>query len=81
MTDEIEELLTVQEVMLQLKVSDETVYRWIKARKISAIRLGGLWRVSRKALDEFIQQGGSQKGGYKDGSLLGITVDSQRSSW
>ena len=60
MTEETKELLTVQEVMLQLKVSNETVYRWIKAGKLRATRLGGLWRVSRGDVDKFIQQGSSR---------------------
>ena len=48
------QLLTVQQVMSQLKVADETVYRYIRSGKLKALRVGGLWRVTAEALDEFL---------------------------
>ena len=50
-------LLTVQQVMEQLHISDETIYRHIRKGKIKAIRVGGLWRISSEALDEFLKKG------------------------
>ncbi len=55
------ELLTIQQVMSYLHVADETVYRYIRSGKLKAIRVGGLWRVSREALGEFLREGEQEK--------------------
>ncbi len=49
-----ESLHRPEDIMAYLQVSDETFYRWIKSGELKAIKVGGLWRVSRKALDEFL---------------------------
>lgn len=54
---ETSELYTIQQVMSLLHVSDETVYRYIRSGKLRGIRVGGLWRVSRVALDAFLKRG------------------------
>ena len=51
------EFYTIQQVMEQLHISDETIYRYIRSGKIKAIRVGGLWRISSEALDEFMRKG------------------------
>ena len=51
------ELLTVQQVIEKLKISDETVYRHIRSGRLRAIRIGDLWRIPTEALDEFIRRG------------------------
>jgi len=50
-------LFTIQQVMSRLQVSDETVYRYIRSGKLKSIRVGGLWRVSEEALQEFLAMG------------------------
>jgi len=55
------ELYTIQQVLSRLQVSDETVYRYIRSGKLKAIRVGGLWRVSREALDEFLSKGEQER--------------------
>jgi len=50
-------LFTVQQVMSQLQVADETIYRYIKSGQLRAIRVGGLWRIPSEALDEFLKRG------------------------
>ena len=55
MTDEYS-LLQIKEVARLLFISDESVYRLVRAGKIRAIRIGGLWRVSREAVDEFLAE-------------------------
>jgi excisionase family DNA binding protein len=49
-------LLTIQQVMEKLQVSDETIYRYIRSDKLKAVRVGGLWRVSQEALADFINK-------------------------
>jgi len=48
-------MYTIQELMVKLKVSNETIYRWIKAGKLKAIRIGGLLRVTEESLAEFLK--------------------------
>lgn len=51
-----EEWLTVEEVAALLKVSAETVRRWIAGGKLRAAKPGGKeWRISRAALAEMME--------------------------
>ena len=47
-------LWTINELMAFLKVSYPTVLALIKKDKLHAIKLGKQWRVTQKALDEFL---------------------------
>ncbi len=56
-----EQLLTTQEVADHLKVSIQTVRRWIKdqnpERRLPAIRVGPrMWRISRNELERWLQR-------------------------
>ncbi len=46
--------LTVEEVSVLLRLSTLTIYKYIKEGKISVLNLGGHYRISKTALDEFI---------------------------
>ena len=61
MADEYPDDLTyysVKEVASMLDVSTETVKRWIRSddpnERLSAVKLGGYWRVSKVDLREFL---------------------------
>ena len=47
---------SIKEVAKMLKVTYLTVYRWIKAKKISAIKAGKQYRISRSELDKFVNK-------------------------
>jgi len=47
---------TVQEVMSLLKVSDETVYRWIRNGTIKATRIGKHWLIDAEALEKTMEK-------------------------
>ncbi len=49
------ELLTIEDVAVDCRVSEKTVRRWIKALELPAARLGGQWRIRRRDLDIFIR--------------------------
>lgn len=49
MTDD-DEVLTVKEAAVYLKLHPKTVYRLLKAGKIPAQRVGGAWRLYRERL-------------------------------
>lgn len=50
--------LTVEQVAAHLKVSKESVYRWLEAKKIPAHRLGRLWRFQQAEVDAWVMSGG-----------------------
>lgn len=47
-------LLTVQQVMSRLQVSDETVYRHIRAGDLHAVKVGRQIRISPESLNQFV---------------------------
>lgn len=48
---------TPEELAEILQVTKRTVYSYIKAGKIRAIKIGKYWRTSQKALDDFLNTG------------------------
>jgi excisionase family DNA binding protein len=53
------EMLTVPEVAEHLRVTIETVRRWIRAGRIHAIKPGGPrsgWRIERSELERFVEE-------------------------
>ena len=47
---------TVQEIAVLLKLSELTIYKYIKSHQLEAIEFGGHYRVSKSSLDRFIGQ-------------------------
>ena len=47
--------LTAKETAERLQVHQRTVYIWLRAARLPGRRLGGRWRVSATALEEFIR--------------------------
>jgi excisionase family DNA binding protein len=50
-----ETYFTVEEVAQRLKVSNMTVYRWIKAGSLGAYKLGGEFRITERDINEFLE--------------------------
>jgi len=46
--------LTLQEVSALLRVSTQTVRRWIKAGKLPAYKVGRVWRIKDVDLDRWL---------------------------
>lgn len=51
-----DELLTVEEVASQLKVSKRTILRWIDSGILVAIKLEKEYRISKSDLEDFKRQ-------------------------
>ena len=51
-------MLTVKEVATRLKVHEQTVYRWIYAGKLKAVKINGLVRIKEEEFEKFV--GGKQ---------------------
>lgn len=57
-----DELLTAQEVADWLKVHINTVYNYIDAGKLKAIKMEGLLRIRASELERFLSSGETQEG-------------------
>lgn len=56
MNNEIK-VYTAQEVQDILKVTQRTLYRYIKCKQIKAIKVGREYRITEEALNAFLQTG------------------------
>ncbi|MEH8205967.1 methylation-associated defense system helix-turn-helix domain-containing protein MAD1 [Aeromonas veronii] len=54
MNDQLDEILTIDEVAVYLKAGKRTVYRLAASGKLPAFKLGGTWRFRRGDLDQWI---------------------------
>ncbi len=50
-----EAYFTVEVVAQRLKVSLMTVYRWIKAGKLAAYKIGGEFRITERDIERFLE--------------------------
>ena len=49
------QFLTVQEVSKLLKLSELTIYKYIRTQKLEAIEFGGHYRIPESSLSSFIE--------------------------
>jgi excisionase family DNA binding protein len=49
-------MLTTSQVADKIGVTRQTVFNWIKAKKLPALKIGGAWRVWPEDVDAFINQ-------------------------
>jgi excisionase family DNA binding protein len=49
-----QEFFTVEELALKLRVSNMTIYRYIKAGKIQALKIGKEFRIEKEEFDRFL---------------------------
>jgi excisionase family DNA binding protein len=47
----VSEFLTPLEAAHQLKTTRNTIYRWMRAGRLPALKVGGVWRIPRSALE------------------------------
>jgi len=60
-----EDWLSVEEVAEKLKVTEETVRRWIRAKKLPVLNLGGPragYRIRRRDLEQFLSERFGEQG-------------------
>ena len=62
--DDTKPLMTIKDVAVYLGVHPMTVYKFAKARKLPAFKIGSDWRFQRKCIDEWIE-GQMKKNGRK----------------
>lgn len=61
----MQRLLDIEELAGYLKLQKQTIYNWLHQRKISGMKVGGVWRFSRKEIDKWLK---SQSREIKHGS-------------
>ena len=52
----MEKLLKPEEAAANLAVSRKTIRLWLANRKLIGVRVGRLWRISVRELDEFVKR-------------------------
>jgi len=50
------DIMTIREVASYLKMTEKTIYRLAKERKIPSFKVGGNWRFKKEAIDEWIER-------------------------
>jgi len=48
-------LLDVDELAGYLKLKKQTIYNWLNQRKISGIKIGGVWRFDQREIDKWLR--------------------------
>ena len=51
-----EQYYSIEEVAKMLKVTYLTVYRWIRAKRLVALKAGKQYRIKKTQLDMFLEQ-------------------------
>src|ERR671911_876919 len=54
--EQLDTLLSTEEVAEYLGVGQATVYRWCRDESLPAVKIGRRWRVRRSALEEFVRK-------------------------
>lgn len=48
-------LIDIDELSEYLKLRKQTIYNWLHQRKITGIKVGGVWRFDRKEVDLWLK--------------------------
>ena len=60
--------VSLEEIAEHLKVSTDTIHRWIRAKKIPAHRVGRMWRFQMSEVDAWVRAGKAGTGGARNGT-------------
>ena len=48
-------LMDIDELADYLRLKRQTIYNWLHQRKISGIKVGGVWRFDRREVDNWLK--------------------------
>ncbi|MBU4346474.1 MAG: helix-turn-helix domain-containing protein [Candidatus Omnitrophica bacterium] len=48
-------LINIDELADYLRLRKQTIYNWLHQRKITGIKVGGVWRFDRKEIDDWLK--------------------------
>jgi excisionase family DNA binding protein len=66
------QIITTKELSRYLRLHEVTVCKYAAQGKIPAIRIGGVWRFDKSAIDEWIGRDQNKAGGQEDEQVSGI---------
>ncbi len=48
-------LMNIEELARYLRLEKQTIYNWLHMRKISGIKVGGVWRFDKQDVDKWLR--------------------------
>lgn len=48
-------LLDVDDLAKYLKLKKQTIYNWLNQKKISGMKIGGVWRFDKQEIDKWLK--------------------------
>ena len=48
-------LLDVDDLAKYLKLQKQTIYNWLNQRKITGMKIGGVWRFDKQEIDKWLK--------------------------
>jgi len=51
----MQKLLDIDELADYLKLKKQTIYNWLNQKKISGMKVGGVWRFDRREIDSWLK--------------------------
>ena len=70
------ELMDLRELAAYLRLDRQTIHNWLHQRKLTGIKMGGVWRFNRQAIDRWLQE--RTISAAPDGSMTGRYTTSSR---
>lgn len=61
MTQSSDEVMTIEELAVYLKIPKSTLYKQAQERKIPGQKIGKQWRFGKKAIDRWINESGEDQ--------------------
>lgn len=58
MNDTLDNVLTIEELAIYLKISKSTLYKLVREGKIPSQKVGRHWRFRKKSIDRWLEENG-----------------------
>ena len=55
MTKQRNRLMDIDELADYLRLKRQTIYNWLHQKKISGIKIGGVWRFNKRDIDSWLR--------------------------
>ncbi len=55
-----DEIMTIKDLSLYLKINEKTIYKLTKQGKLPGVKIGGMWRFKKEAIDNWMMDASKQ---------------------
>ena len=55
-----DEIMTIKDLSLYLKINEKTIYKLAKQGKLPGVKIGGMWRFKKEAIDNWMMNASKQ---------------------